>query len=170
MTEQNETPITGEAPATGEATEIRRIGSTELAEGFKVASPVRDNQASIEYYLTMTWYRGLFFGYFNERLLPLLTSEGEVCGASIDVQRFSINIYCYSRRQISAALQLFGGDWDRTDAGNGQINYQQELHLPWVESKANIYIQGPPPPTCSIVEVEEVVPEHKRLVRKVVCK
>ena len=71
--------------------------------------------------------------------------------------------------KIILVIQLFPGKWEKSLDGE-KITYTREE----VEGVTIRCYRGEPPPSCKIVEEEVVVPEHvvpetKKLVRKLVC-
>ena len=90
---------------------------------------------------------------------------GRFCGEYLDFD------YLPHKRTIEV-VRTIGGKWKKTVASNGdnnKIDYATELE----GVKVRVYA-GDPPPSCRIVEVEELVPElvvpaHVKKVRKMVC-
>jgi hypothetical protein len=76
-----------------------------------------------------------------------------------------------TREELIAFLTAFGGDWDKkvADYYPDKMTYEQEFSvgdLKYTIKASNV----PPPPSCKIVEEEVVVPEHKEMKKKIVCK
>ena len=91
--------------------------------------------------------------------------DGRFCGEYLDFD------YLPHKRTIEV-VRTIGGKWKKTVASNGdnnKIDYNTELD----GIKVRVYA-GDPPPSCRIVEVEELIPEqvipaHVKKVRKMVC-
>jgi hypothetical protein len=78
----------------------------------------------------------------------------------------SVDIDNPSREDALRLMQAFGGKWQKTVNGIN-IDYCQEIDGVTVRLWST-----PPPPSCRIVEVEEVVPaepEKRVMKRKLVC-
>ena len=92
--------------------------------------------------------------------------DGRFCGEYLDFD------YLPHKRTIEV-VRTIGGKWKKTPATcehlSNKIDYTTELE----GVKVRVYA-GDPPPSCRIVEVEELIPEqvipaHVKKVRKMVC-
>ena len=95
-----------------------------------------------------------------------LAPDGRFCGEYLDFD------YLPHKRTIEV-VRTIGGKWKKTPAIcehlSNKIDYTTELE----GVKVRVYA-GDPPPSCRIVEVEELIPEqvipaHVKKVRKMVC-
>lgn len=74
-----------------------------------------------------------------------------------------------THKQVVKVIRVLGGKWKKTPGTSDTINYEGMLG----DMPVRCY-QGQPPPSCRVVEVEELVPEQiipasVRKVRKIVC-
>jgi hypothetical protein len=78
-----------------------------------------------------------------------------------------------SREECIQQLQAFGGKWDKEpeEYYKDKIRYSRSIEHN-LGSAFNLFIvisQAPPPASCRIEEVEELVPASVRKVKKMVC-
>lgn len=97
-----------------------------------------------------------------------LTDLPPVSGSSPDG---AIDFDNLPHKEIVKVIRHFGGKWKKTPASGvvGKIDYETEIDGVRIRCWS-----GEPPPSCKIVEVEELVPEQiipasVRKVRKMVC-
>jgi hypothetical protein len=84
-----------------------------------------------------------------------------------------INLRGATRDELMLFLKIFGGKWNKevNTYYPDKIDYHQTIPHPFI---VNDFItikatMAEPPPSCKIVEVEEMVPGSIRKVRKMVC-
>lgn len=91
-----------------------------------------------------------------------LETEGSWCNEKFDFDNLP-------HEKIVKVMLAFGGKWEKAPGVvDGTIDYTATVDGVLVRCWS-----GQPPPSCKIVEVEEIipaVPESKRIVRKLVCK
>jgi len=84
-----------------------------------------------------------------------------------------INLQGATRDELMLFLKIFGGKWNKevNSYYPDKIDYSQNIQHPFIpDSVVTIQAtQAEPPPSCKIVEVEELVPASIRKVRKMVC-
>lgn len=102
--------------------------------------------------------------YFHERYPDL----------DLDVRYNSITLRHTGNRDIVLwFLQVFGGTWQKevNDYQRDKMDYIQEIQHPFIPGyKFRFVVEATtPPPSCQIVEVDEVVPEHIVKRKKIVC-
>lgn len=107
------------------------------------------------------------FKFLNELedKLTKLELEAMLYSVGIDFDRLT------HEQVIKVMVAFQGGKWTKTPNYNGQsIDYE----LPLLDGNRIRCWAGEPPPSCKIIEVEELVPEHvfpatTRTVRKLQC-
>ena len=72
------------------------------------------------------------------------------------------------RRQTLAIIKAFPGKWEKSasSADDGSVNYEKSFDA---DIRLRIWC-GKPPGSCKIVEEEVVIPEHRSIRRRLVCK
>lgn len=90
---------------------------------------------------------------------------------------FTIALHSDDREKQLWFMQCFGdvseAKWEKEleDYDKTKMKYIKKCKHPFFED-SDLEIQArmcTPPPSCEIVEVEEIVPEHKRMVKRIVC-
>lgn len=100
-------------------------------------------------------------------LLPHIEEAPDAYADQLDFNRLP-------RASVVAVMQgLAAGKWTRTvsTADDGTLDYTNETMFPGV--KVRLWA-AEPPPSCRVVECEELVPEHvvpaqRKIVKKVIC-
>ena len=106
----------------------------------------------------------------RQKLLEQLP-EGSFCGSTLDFDKLP-------HKDTIQVIKQLGGKWKKSPNnvvdGGHKIDYVAEVD----EVRVRVWA-GEPPPSCRIVEVEEIIPAHtipeqhvpeqKRIVRKMVC-
>lgn len=99
----------------------------------------------------------------NRARLEKVAKQGNLFGGRLDFDRLS-------HKEVIQTIKAIGGKWKKTPGHEpGKIDYTTEIEGVEVKCWA-----GEPPPSCRIIEVEELIPEvtipaHTKKVRKMVC-
>ena len=82
-----------------------------------------------------------------------------------------ITIYPTTRENCVTVLQIFGGKWNKEveEYYKDKIKYSRSIENIFENDMKIVISQAPPPPSCRIEEVEELVPASVRKVKKMVC-
>ncbi len=90
--------------------------------------------------------------------------DGSFCGEFVDFDYLE-------HQDIIKVVRNLGGKWSKklNSVHQGKIDYEQQIAGVTVRCYA-----GKPPPSCRLIDVEEDVPEqvipaHKRIVKKMIC-
>ena len=128
---------------------------------------VREND--LTYFTEQAFDSGFVLGYFFKQIQQF---EEETNCDKISISS-NVNLQSATREELLTFLKIFGGKWEKevNTYRPDTIDYLQKIPHPFLAGNY-IYIkatQALPPPSCKIVEVEELVPASIRKVRKMVC-
>jgi len=106
-----------------------------------------------------------------ERIAWLETKRAAIEATGLDISSAfgSVDFDNLPHADVVKVMLALPGRWNKTPGSSeGTINYEAEIDGVNVRCWC-----GEPPPSCKIVEVEEVVPaqpETRRMVKKMICK
>ena len=119
---------------------------------------------NVDYECKRAFVTGWLLAKFEEQLKQLPD-------ARIDFNNYGIECRPKTREEAVLMLQIFGGRWTKelNEHYKDKINYKQVINNPFDEDWTLEVNEAPPPASCRIEEVEELVPASVRKVRKMVC-
>ena len=136
---------------------------------FEYATP-----QSLNYYIKSAYLVGYIVSKYEDKI----NSWHDLYPASeLSVERAGITLHSPERDVLMAFIKHFGGDYEK------HVNSYERDKMDYVQQHK--IITGPndydyetycimaasvePPAACKIVEEEVIVPEQKKMVRKIVC-
>lgn len=130
----------------------------------------RRGDHNVGYLYSYGFRTGVVFAIYHAQITQFLEQFPD---ANLDIDGSDITLNGGERDQLLVFLKLFGGKWSKQadEYHKDKIQYMQEIPIPFLESYLIVIVakEQAPPPSCQIIEVEELVPASVRKIRKLKC-
>lgn len=125
---------------------------------------------NLDWRLENAFMEGLIIGVFKNEIAAF---EAQCPDKRIEIDGRKLYIEGATREELMVFIKIFGGTWKKEVEGYApdKIRYSREIENPYYPNyRFKLEASDcPPPPSCVIEEVEELVPASVRKVRKMRC-
>jgi len=130
-------------------------------------------EKTINYELREAYVVGWLSAKYEEQIKQF---ETEFPDRDLYVNNSGISVYTEDRDVLMSFLQIFGGKYEKElSYCMTKMNYSRSLRLTYGPGEFDYHpyslsVNGcNPPPSCQIIEEEVIVPEQKKIVKRIKC-